>query len=230
MSDQDPRDVLAASARAIVSNPDLTDGLTDLVHAVRTALRADAVGILARGPSGDPELLCATSHRMGELEIYQVGHEEGPCVECVRTGVSLTETGGALSRRWPVVGPVIEAAGFHMVHAVPLLWRETPVGGINVFRQAPESLTPAEAALGRSFAAIATMALGPWSAKDRLAGSVISALNGWVVIEQAKGILFQRRGLDMPEAYAVLRAMAQESGQSVTATARDLLTDAQRRS
>lgn len=230
MSDDDPRDALAASVRTLVSSPDLTDGLTDLIRAVGTALRGDAVGMLVRGASGDPELLCVTSHRMAELEIYQVSHEEGPCIECIRTGVGLTETGGALTQRWPVVGPVIEAAGFHMVSAIPMLWRGAPVGGINLFRRAAEPLTSAEEAIGRSFAAVATLALGLGPTTDRLSGHVVSALNGRVVIEQAKGILFHTRGLDMPEAYDALRAMAQESGRSVSETARDLLANAQQRS
>lgn len=83
--------------------------------------------------------------------------------------------------------------------------------------------------LGQSFAAVATLALGQGSTNDRVAGSVVSVLNGRVVIEQAKGILFQQRGIDMQETYEALRTLAEATGRSVSQTARDLITDAQRR-
>ena len=106
----DPRDVFVRSVLALVSTPEMTDALNDFVRDVAEALHVDAVGILVRGPSGEPELLCATSHRMAELAIYAVGHEEGPCVECLRSGVGVIETGEAIPARWPSLGPVIGAA------------------------------------------------------------------------------------------------------------------------
>ncbi len=225
----DPRDVFVRSVLALVSTPEMTDALNDFVRDVAEALHVDAVGILVRGPSGEPELLCATSHRMAELAIYAVGHEEGPCVECLRSGVGVIETGEAIPARWPSLGPVIGAAGFEMITTIPMLWQDAPVGGLNVFRRSPEELTSSEMLLGQSFAAVATLALGQGSTNDRVAGSVVSVLNGRVVIEQAKGILFQQRGIDMQETYEALRTLAEATGRSVSQTARDLITDAQRR-
>lgn len=226
---RDPRDILVESVVSLVSRPEMTDGLIDFVGDVAEALQVDAVGVLVRSPSGDPELLCSTSHRMSELEIYMVGHNEGPCVECLRSGVGVTETGDAIAARWPTVGPVIGKGGFGMVTTIPMLWQDAPVGGLNLFRRRPIELTPDEMALGRSFAAVATLALGQGSTNDRLAGSVVTVLNGRVVIEQAKGILFERQGLEMSAAYEALRSLAADTGRSVTQAARELLTEAQRR-
>lgn len=229
LSGRDPRDVLIASVLALVTTPEMADALNDFTGDVAEALDVDLVGMLVRGPSGEPELLCSSSHRMTELAIYAVGHEEGPCIECLRNGVGVTETGAGVLARWPTVGPVIEAAGFQMVTAIPMLWQNAPVGGLNLFRRAPRELTTSEMHLAQSFAAVATLALGQGSTNDRLAGSIVSVLNGQVVIEQAKGVLFHRRGLDMQEAFEALRALAQDSGRSVSETARNILTDAQRR-
>ncbi len=226
---RDPRDVFVESVLALVTTPEMTDALNDFVRDVAEALHVDAVGILVRGPSGEAELLCATSHRMAELAIYAVGHEEGPCVESLRSGVGVIMTGEAICARWPSVGPYIEAAGFRMITTIPMLWQDAPVGSLNVFRRSPQELTAAEMRLAQSFAAVATLALGQGSTNDRVAGSVVSVLNGRVVIEQAKGILFQQRGIDMQETYEALRAMAESSGRSVSQTARDLISDAQRR-
>jgi AmiR/NasT family two-component response regulator len=53
-----------------------------------------------------------------------------------------------------------------------------------------------------------------------------AALNSRVVIEQAKGKLAERRGLDMDQAFAPLREHARNSYQRLTDVARNLVTSA----
>ena len=49
-------------------------------------MSADAGGVLVSSPTGQLEVLAATSHRVADLEAYQTGAEQGPCVECLSKG------------------------------------------------------------------------------------------------------------------------------------------------
>jgi hypothetical protein len=47
---------------------------------------ADALGLLVRTAAGNLEMLSATSHQAAELELYQLQHDSGPCLDSIRTG------------------------------------------------------------------------------------------------------------------------------------------------
>jgi len=44
--------------------------------------------------------------------------------------------------------------------------------------------------------------------RDTLAEQLQGAVTNWVITEQAKGVLAERSGLDMPDAFAALRSRA----------------------
>ena len=51
-------------------------------------------------------------------------------------------------------------------------------------------------------------------------GQLQTALNSRIIIEQAKGVLAERLGLDMAQAYARLRKMARNNNQHLSDAAR----------
>jgi AmiR/NasT family two-component response regulator len=51
------------------------------------------------------------------------------------------------------------------------------------------------------------------------------ALNSRVVIEQAKGVLFERLHVDMHEAFALLRTYARRTNRRLTDVALDVIND-----
>jgi AmiR/NasT family two-component response regulator len=56
-----------------------------------------------------------------------------------------------------------------------------------------------------------------------LAGQLQTALNSRVVIEQAKGVLAERRGLDMETAFALLRDTARSRNRRLADLAREVV-------
>jgi AmiR/NasT family two-component response regulator len=50
-----------------------------------------------------------------------------------------------------------------------------------------------------------------------------TALNSRIVIEQAKGVLAERQGLDMEQAFIQLRAMARNNNRHLSDTARAVI-------
>lgn len=222
-------ELLALSAVRLASSAGTADGLEEFVHDASRALDSDAVTLVARGIRGEPELVVASTPETAVLELDQVELEQGPSIDVLSTGVVVSGAKDDLRRRWPGLGLHMAASDLRAVTAVPLLWNETVVGSLSAWRSRPEPLDGDERETARSFAALATLALGARGATDRLTTDVVSALNARVVVEQAKGVLADRLSTDVDSAHDELRELARLSGTSVEAAARALLNDDPRR-
>ena len=113
-------------------------------------------------------------------------------------------------------------AGFASVHAMPLRLRDTVLGTIGFFGTHPGSLDEDDMSLGQALAYVAAVALQDKAAADAamINEQLQTALNGRVVLEQAKGVLAQRGNLEMDRAFAVLRQYARDHNLRLTDVAR----------
>lgn len=224
-------EVLAETARQLVNGTDVTDLLARLVRSSATAVGGDAVGLLVRVSSGGLELLASTSHRVSELEIFQVQQDSGPCIDAIATGEPVSVVGrAAVHARWPVVGTAIAERGYASVHAFPLVWRGRVLGGLNVFSASELDWDEQQLALGQTFADVATLAVVhlPELSEQDLDGRIHLALQGRVVIEQAKGALAHVSGVSPEEAYDQLTRLADDRGTTLTVAAREVIQAAAR--
>ncbi len=212
-------DAFAAAVGALVhEHPDVADVLARLLSAGAEVLGVDTAAVLADAGQG-VALLASTSHRASTLEMLQAQEESGPCVECVATGVALTATGEAeLLSRWPVVGRAILDAGYVGVDAYPLRWRGRALGGLNLFRSSAGRTDPD---LGQAFADVACLVVAQAAVADDEAvrDAFLAAMIDRDVVEQAKGVLAQRAGIDLDRAYAELLDRATASGTSLSKVA-----------
>jgi len=112
-----------------------------------------------------------------------------------------------------------------------MTWGGRPLGGLNVFSECPHPLAPSSRVLARNFADVATLALTQPSrlSEDDLAERVSAALEGRVVVEQAKGVVAQIHGLDMDAAYNHLVDKALETRSTLSQTAREVIRGAHQR-
>ena len=222
-------------ADTLVDDYDVIDLLDRLVGYSVELLAADAAGILLVDTMGDLRLVASSNEETGWMELMQLQADEGPCVECFRTGapVSIGDLAEAADR-WPrFVAAVRERGAYRSVHALPLRLRGVAIGTLNLFHQLPGPLPAADLALGQALADVATIGILSERAirhGQGVAEQLQIALNSRIVIEQAKGVLAQYGNLSMDAAFDRLRHYARHNNLRLSDVARrvvgtDLATD-----
>ncbi|MBO3085481.1 GAF and ANTAR domain-containing protein [Cellulomonas fengjieae] len=232
MTTRTPTEALAEVAAALVHDQEITGVLARLLHDCVELLPVTAAAILVRNAADELELLSATSHGVAHLELYQAQRESGPCVDASRAGEATFAVGAdTVVARWPDVGREIVDAGFQAVHAFPLLFREHALGGLGLFSTGPEEFDHDAAVLAQSMADLATLTIVQPAvmADDELTRHVSLALEGRIVVEQAKGVLAQQLGLGMAEAYDELITRTRSTGSTLARVAQDVVHAAHQR-
>ncbi|HEX7168955.1 MAG TPA: GAF and ANTAR domain-containing protein [Acidimicrobiales bacterium] len=199
---------LVALADTLVDDFDVVDLLTVLADRCVEVLDVDAAGLMLAAPDGHLRVMASSSEAMRMLELFELQAQEGPCLDCHRTGVAVVSEDLVSGLPWPRFCAVTVAAGYRSVHAVPMRLRGTVIGALNLFRAAPGVLPDADAAIAQAFADVATIAI--LQHRAALEAQVINeqltnALNSRVVLEQAKGMVAERLNLDMEQSFAALR-------------------------
>jgi hypothetical protein len=183
-----------------------------------------AAGVVLADPRGELRVAAASSEAAGLIELFQVQNDQGPCLDCFRTGRPVTVAGLAgQEQRWPRFAAAAKRAGFTTVDALPMRLRDQVIGALNLFGAGTSPLGPAELRIGQALADVATIGLlqeRNVRRAETLAEQLQAALNSRVVIEQAKGKLAERTGLDMDQAFTMLREQARNTNQRLTDVAR----------
>jgi GAF domain-containing protein len=207
-------DTFVDLADTMVAEFDVIDFLHLLSDRAVQLLGVSAAGVMLADPRGQLRLVAASSEAVRLLEVFQLEGEEGPCLETVRTGHPVIEPDLRLAQeRWPRFTPAALQAGFTAVHALPMRLREQVLGGLNLFRDHPGPFDPADMRIGQALADTATIGLlheRNLRRAEIVGEQLQAALNSRVVIEQAKGKLAERLGLDMDTAFTSLRSYARD--------------------
>ncbi len=215
---------LVEMADNLVDDYDLVDLLTGLAGRCVNLLGVSAAGVMLMHPSGKLGLVASSSEAMRLLELFELQAQEGPCMDALRTGEAVAheiltrETGS-----WPSFTAAALDAGFRSASALPLRYREVTLGALNLLSMSADPMAEEDLIVARAFADLAAVSIVQNRAHieaKRLNEQLSAALTSRVVIEQAKGVLAERAGVDLTEAFARMRAYARDSNRRLSDVAR----------
>jgi transcriptional regulator with GAF, ATPase, and Fis domain len=204
----------------MVAGFDVIDFMHVLTDRSVQLLDVSAAGLLLADPRGELRVVAASSEAARLLELFQLQNDQGPCLDCFRSGLPVMAADlVAAAPRWPRFAPAAREAGFAAVQALPMRLREQVIGALNLFRAGPGAFEPADVRVGQALADVATISLlqeRSMRHSDTLNEQLQTALNSRVIIEQAKGKLAERLGLDMDQAFNLLRESARTSNRRLS--------------
>jgi GAF domain-containing protein len=217
-------------ADTLVAGFDLMDFLHTLAERCVELLDVDAAGLLLADSGGTLRLVAASIEQARVIELFQIQNDEGPCLDCYRTGqvviISDLRADQGATARWPRFSAAAVRVGFAAVHAIPMQLRDQVIGTLNLFRSEPHGLDPAVALAARALVDVATIGILQERAvhqQELVAGQLQVALNSRVMIEQAKGILAERLRTSPDQAFVVLRSYARDHNHPLTQLADDVI-------
>lgn len=229
MREQQLADVFVELADTLVDDFDVIDFLHLLSGRCVSLLDVSAAGLLLTDQRGTLRVLAASSEETRLLELFQLQSDQGPCLDCFRSNrpVAVADlTGPDALRRWPRFAAEARRIGFASVHALPMRLRDEIIGALNLFGSRPGPLGDGTLAIAQAFADVAT--IGLLQARlirrgETLAEQLQTALNSRILIEQAKGVIAERRNINIDDAFNQLRRAARERNRRLSDLAAEVV-------
>jgi len=199
-------------ADTLVEDYDVIEFLHLLAERCVQLLGVTEAGVVLFDAHGRLRPLASSSERMRLVELIEVQTEDGPCLDCCRDGGPVREDDlERATERWPQFAPAALDAGFRSTYAVPMRLREVRIGALNLFADRVNGLTEVDQALGQAMADVATIGLlheRVLHERAAVTGQLQTALNSRIALEQAKGVVAEQAGVEMGEAFELLRGYA----------------------
>ncbi len=214
----------------MVADFDVIDFLHVLTSRSVELLDVSAAGLLLADPRGELRVVAASSEAARLLELFQLQNDQGPCLDCFRSGHPVAAADLGADQRWPRFAAAAGQAGFHAVQALPMRLRDQVIGALNLFRATTGPFDAEAVHVGQALADVATISLlhdRSMRRSDTLNEQLQAALNSRVIIEQAKGKLAERLGIDVSQAFTILRAQARNHNQRLSDLARAFIDGTQ---
>ena len=186
---------LVEMADTLVDDYDVVDLLTGVTDRCVSLLDVSAAGVMLASPSGGLSLLASSSEAMRQ-EILGPG-----------------------AGRWPLFSSAAVRAGFQSAVALPLRLRDVTLGALNLLSATRAPIQEADLIVARAFADLAALSILQHRASTeahRLNEQLSAALTSRIIIEQAKGVISERAGITLAEAFGRMRGYARHHNRRLT--------------
>jgi transcriptional regulator with GAF, ATPase, and Fis domain len=229
------RDVLRALvevADTFVADYDVVEFLHRLTVRCVVLLDVDEAGVMLADGTGVLRYLASSSEQMRIVELLELQHDEGPCLDAYMHGrVTVTARAEEAEHRWPQFASHARDAGLESLAGVPMRLRRDRIGALNLFAREPGGLSQDDEHIAQAMADVAT--IGVLQARAIHDGQVItaqlqSALESRIAIEQAKGIIAEYMSISVDDAFTLLRNHARMHNDKLTEVARRVISSALR--
>jgi GAF domain-containing protein len=221
----------AALAKAIGSldEVDLSQGLgpavQQLVSMSKRLLEVDGAGLMLVNGDGLLRWAAASDQQAQQMEQAQEQVAQGPCTDAFwqRAPVPVSDV---TREGQEEIASVLLGASFKAALSVPVEIGGGPIGTLDVYQRDPRNWNESEVSALQACAGVVANLLAHAAAaytQGRLARQLQVAFEQRIVIEQGKGALVEREGLDAASAFERLRSIARSERRTVVEVARDVL-------
>ena len=216
---------LVELADNLVADFDVVDLLTTLSARCVEVFDVAAAGIMLVDPDGALRLVTSSSEAMRIVELFELQAQEGPCLDSYRTGqpVACTDLDRDRAGRRSPRSPAVRASKPSM---------RSPCACAAPSSAPSTCSTP----VGHRWGTTTSRPLRRWLMSPRSPSSnttprptrlalnqqLTAALQSRIVIEQAKGMIAERRRIGTEEAFRVLRNHARNHNRRLTDVAADV--------
>jgi GAF domain-containing protein len=152
-----------------------------------------------------PERLGSDSAQAQDFDGRQVQAGEGPCWEAYSFRTPVTTDDVTADRRWPVLARGAGAGAVRSVLCVPIHHDGGVTGVVNVYSGQVQAFDATGRRIGELTAAAVAGVLQNVSERESmraLAANLECALTSRAIIDQAKGMIMARLGVDADDAFA----------------------------
>ncbi len=192
--------------------------------AVTTIDGCDLAGVMTRH-GGRVVTLGASDELVRRLDRFQVGSDEGPCMDVLAGLPAEYASDLATDDRWPRFSAQAAHAGVRSLLALAVGAHDTPAA-LNLYARLPHGFAPVDRGQAAIFATHARLALAErqqQSDQAATAAQLRQALAMREVIGQAQGILMERDRISARQAFEVLRRASQHLNIRLRDVAQDLV-------
>jgi GAF domain-containing protein len=213
-------------ADTFVDDYDVVDFLHRLATRCVELVDAAEAGIMLADRDGTLHYVASSSERMRVIELFELQHDEGPCLDAYRDNVAVHVDLNEADARWSHFAPRARDDGFVSVSALPMRLRTEVIGALNVFSLNQTALDEADRMVAQSLADIATIGILQQRALTDarvVTTQLEAALESRIAIEQAKGIVAERRAVSIDTAFTLLRTYARSNNRMLQQVALEVI-------
>ena len=217
----------ARLADTLVDDYDVVELLQVLVDTCRDVLEMTDAGIHLADPRGELDLVASTSEASSFVQMMQLSADAGPSGDSFGTGRPVTVPDlESASQSWALFTASALRQGYRAVDALPLRLRDTSIGTLSLLRSSPGEAPLDDMVAAQAFADVAT--IGILHERAIRESAILSeqlqiALNSRIIIEQAKGVVSQTRGVPIDEAFSLMREYARAHQMRLSVVAAQLV-------
>lgn len=224
----EPNDVLARLAAIRFDEHDLTGVLSKVAHLAQEALPGASEVSVTLVRNQKPFTAVHTGERCLALDEVQYTEGHGPCVDVAQASGTVLVSDMGSETRWPRFSARAVELGMSSSLSLALPIQQALVGALNVYGEQRDAFDSSAIDLAVSFAGYAAVAVANahlFETTQSLAENMKIAMDSRAAIEQAKGIIMCREGVDEATAFGRLSTTSQNTNRKLREVAADLIAE-----
>ena len=200
--------------------------LQKVVDAAKKLLGATGAGLVLVDGDGNLRWASVSDQPTQNVEDSQERLAQGPCQDAFEQQRPIYVADVRDDPAWRELARVMVEEGMVAALSVPVELNGGAIGTLDIYFDTPWKWDASEVHAVRAYAAVVASLLQHAvvaHVKGRLADQLQTALEHRSVLEQAKGVLMERKSLDQSEAFELLRRTARSQRRKIVEVAREVI-------